>query len=67
MAVKAYRDKGRSMGIKKPEMIASVSAHPAFDKVNQYVLFVCFFILFLSFVLFVFLLYFVVILLKNLK
>jgi hypothetical protein len=36
MAVKAYRDKGRSMGIKKPEIVVSISAHPAFDKASDY-------------------------------
>ena len=36
MAVKAYRDRGRSMGIKHPEIILSVSAHPAFEKAADY-------------------------------
>lgn len=37
LAMKAYRDRARDMkGITRPEMIAPVTAHAAFDKASQY-------------------------------
>ncbi|XP_065654329.1 sphingosine-1-phosphate lyase 1 isoform X2 [Hydra vulgaris] len=36
MAVKCYREIARERGIRYPEIIAPVSAHPAFDKACQY-------------------------------
>lgn len=65
MAMKAYRDRGRAMGIKNPEIIASVSAHPAFDKVCLFVclfLFVFFFVCFLFYSCFI---YYVLFLVKK--
>eukprot|EP00163_Fabomonas_tropica_P000706 TRINITY_DN10485_c0_g1_i2.p1 TRINITY_DN10485_c0_g1~~TRINITY_DN10485_c0_g1_i2.p1 ORF type:complete len:617 (-),score=181.46 TRINITY_DN10485_c0_g1_i2:242-2092(-) len=36
MAMKAYRDRGRTRGIVKPEIIVPVTAHAAFDKAAGY-------------------------------
>ncbi len=37
LAMKSYRDRGRALyGIKRPEMIAPVTAHAAFDKAAQF-------------------------------
>jgi sphinganine-1-phosphate aldolase len=36
MAVKAYRERGKKLGIKKPEMVLPESAHVAFDKAAHY-------------------------------
>lgn len=35
MAVKAYRERGRALhGVTRPNMVLSISAHPAFEKVR---------------------------------
>ncbi len=36
LAMKAYRDRGARRGIKRPEIVAPVTAHVAFDKAAQY-------------------------------
>eukprot|EP00466_Bigelowiella_natans_P005559 jgi/Bigna1/77133/fgenesh1_pg.46_\ len=36
MAMKAYRDQGYARGIRRPEIIACVTAHAAFDKAANY-------------------------------
>jgi len=36
MAIKSYRDWGRSKGIQNPNFVASESAHAAFDKASHY-------------------------------
>lgn len=36
MAVKAYRERGKSLGIRQPEMVLPESAHVAFEKAGHY-------------------------------
>lgn len=36
LAMKCYRDRARTQGIRRPEIIAPTTAHAAFDKASQY-------------------------------